>query len=326
MEQVDANPGLARHHARLVDGEPLGQGRSGHAVELERRHVDAPHPLDEELDQLGILAVDGERDPAPTPLLAVGPCDPLHHREEVAEVVGVGHGVGGGVRGGGGQVQPLVEHVVLEAGDPGLGHHPVDLVELRGGHGRDVEAVVTMGPTPGPVQDLRQDLPVRTGLVQIVTAGAEVADDAGGAADQGRLRLRRRVELNRPIDAEVEVAVDAAGEDDPAPCVDRVVRLCAGYLIGDGGDPPIPYPDGDLCRLIQAGQHHPAVADHDVVTAHASSSSDLLPPGPAGSRTAASPVATARAADAETLEHLPSSNQDGRDNGGRPVDSRPGQS
>ena len=78
---------------------------------------------------------------------------------------------------------------------------------------RDVEAVVDVRPSLGRGQDVGEHLPVGTGPVQVVGAGADVGDPGGHPALGGRAALGAGVLAELVVDPPVLVHVDDAGEE-----------------------------------------------------------------------------------------------------------------
>src|SRR5579862_191129 len=100
----------------------------------------------------------------------------------MTEVVIVGHGVvipAGGIRG---QIQALVKHVELERSHAEGFDQIVNLKQLIGGHDRQMKSVVGIEMSFGKLQHFRKNLAVGAGLIQVVVAGAEVAEKRGDAA------------------------------------------------------------------------------------------------------------------------------------------------
>src|SRR5207249_138295 len=122
----------------------------------------------EDADELGLLAVEAERD---TPRRAVPRRrggHPTHQEVEVTQVVRVGHCIGAAARRVRREGQPLVEHVVLERSDSRFAYQPVDLP------GRD------------PVGE-RGDATVAD--TDIAAEGTDVGHD-DGAVEHGRVVAR----------------------------------------------------------------------------------------------------------------------------------------
>ncbi len=258
VEQVHAHLRGVGEHARLVDRQPLREWRAALAVLLQRRQPEVARPAHEELDQLGVLAVEAEREPG-IGVVVARRGHGFHDPVEVAEVVLAGHRVRGRVRGVGREVEALVEEVVLEARHPGLRHEPGDLVHVAGVHRRDVEAVVGVAEALHLGEQLREDLPVGAGLVQVVVAGAEVRHDRGGAAHQRGLGLARGVLGERAVDAHVVVGVHRAGHDQEPARVDLLVGVRGHEVLRERSDA--------------------AVLDADRAAHHALAGEDDLPSG-----------------------------------------------
>src|SRR5262249_51890013 len=69
-------------------------------------------------------------------------------------------------------------------------------------------------------------------------------------------------------DADVKVRVDGAGQDSKASGIDELVGVGAGKVFRDRDDAAITDADGDVSRVFEPAQHHPAVGDDSVVAAH----------------------------------------------------------
>src|SRR5215211_803953 len=226
MEKVYGAMCVPGQNGDLRDGEVFGEGGARGAVSFESRE-DAFlfDSLAEDPDQLGLLAVDRERDARAVVALALSSRHLLHDLEEVPEVVVLAHRVAPGVAGGAGEVEAFVEHVVLEGGDSVLGDEAFDLAYLLPDHRRQMVAVVHAGVSLRGLQDLREDLRVRTTLFEIVAPGPEVAYDARHPTRERRERLALRILREVAVDAEVEVRVHGPREHQLALGVDGFVGI-----------------------------------------------------------------------------------------------------
>src|SRR5579862_5402945 len=100
----------------------------------------------------------------------------------MAEVVIVGHGVvitAGGIRG---QIQALVKHVELERSHAEGFDQIVNLKQLIGSHDGEMKPVVGIEMSFRKLQHFRKNLAVGAGLIQVVVAGSEIAEDCSDAA------------------------------------------------------------------------------------------------------------------------------------------------
>ena len=236
MEQIHRAARGVGQHERLGDRELLGQRWPRAMVAFESRRPRALHLFDEHADQLGLLAVQAQRDAAVRSVFLGRGGDLSHEQVEVAEVVGVGHRISAAARRVRREIQPLVEHVVFERSDPLLADEPVDLAELLGRHHADVVAEIGVRVSDGGRDHLGKDGSIGAALVEIVLPGAEVADDRGDAANQRRGRLAPRVGGQVAVDPDVEVRVHRARKDQPAARVDDRIGLARGDRVDQRGD------------------------------------------------------------------------------------------
>src|SRR5688572_29346874 len=103
----------------------------------------------------------------------------------MTEVVVRRHRVTGRVVGVSGQIEPAVEHVVLERDDALLGGKTPDLRDVLLDHWREMEAEVDPRVAGHGVERLRQDLAVRAALPEVMRTRPEVGEDGGHAAGDG---------------------------------------------------------------------------------------------------------------------------------------------
>ena len=75
------------------------------------------------------------------------------------------------------------------------------------------------------LQDLGEDLRVRTTLSEIVAARPEVADDARDAPRERRERLAARILRDITVDAKMEVGIHRTREYEFPRCVYYLVRV-----------------------------------------------------------------------------------------------------
>src|SRR5207249_11259733 len=139
--------------------------------------------------------------------------------------------------GGTGKIEPFVEHVVLEGGHAVPLHERGYLPDLRAQHRSEVVSEVDARAAGGGVEHLREDVLVGAALVEVVMPRSEVADDARHTPDEGRERLRRRVLPDVSVDAEMEVGIDGAGDDEQSSSVDHLIRVGDVLGLADRGDP-----------------------------------------------------------------------------------------
>ncbi len=210
MEQVHRTARGVGQHEGFGDRELLGQRRPRPVIAFEAARTRSLHLLDEHADELGLLAVEAQGNTAVGAVLDRGRGDLAHQEIEMAEVVGVGHRVGAPARRVRGEVQALVEHVVLERADSLHADEPVHLVELLGRHHADVVAEVRVRVAARRRDDLGEDRPVGSTLVEIMLARAEVAQDRGHSTRERRGRLALRVGGQVAIDSDVKVRVHCA--------------------------------------------------------------------------------------------------------------------
>src|SRR5438445_3905962 len=171
-------------------------------------------------------------------VLPRGGGDLTHEEGKVAEVVGVGHRIGAAARGVRGEIQALVEHVVLERADPLLADEPVHLAELLGRHHAEVVPEIGVSMADGRGDDLGEDRPVGTALVQVVLARAEVAEHRGDTARQRGGRLAPGVGREIAVDADVKVRVYRARKHQLAAGVHDGVGVARCDRVDQRGDTP----------------------------------------------------------------------------------------
>ena len=200
-------------------------------------------------------------------VLPRGGGDLPHEEVQVAEVVGVGHRVGAAARGVRGEIQALVEHVVLERADPLLADEPVHLAELLGRHHADVVPEIGVRMADGRRDDLGEDRPVGAALVQVVLSRAEVAEDRGDAARQRGARLAPDVGREIAVDPEVEVRVYRARKHQLAASVHDGVGVARGDRVDQRGD--MPGTDADIAAQgPHVGNDHRAIQNGGIVARH----------------------------------------------------------
>lgn len=270
VEEVDGAAGGIGKEDRLCHGEALGQRRTGAVVCLEPFQGRALHPLDENPDQLGVLAVQAEGDASFRPIPPGGLGHLLHEEVEVPQVIGLGHDILASPRRVRGQVEPLVEHVVLERAHPLVRHEPVYLLELVSRHNGDVVAIIGVGVSVRGGEDLWEDLSVRTALVEIVPASTEVADDRGHASHQRGFRLALRVLWEGAVDPQVEMGIHRTRQDHLPLGVDHLLGLRRVDALREGSDPPAA--DAHVVvTLADVRDDDCAVHDRQIIGLHAPS-------------------------------------------------------
>src|SRR5438093_265959 len=265
VEQVDGAARRVGQHHRLGDRQPLGQRWAGAMVALEAARPRAPHFLDEDADELGLLAVEAERD---TPTRAVPRRrggHPTHQEVEVTQVVRVGHRIGAAARRVRREVQPLVEHVVLERADSLFADQPVDLVELLRRHDAEVVAEVRVCVARRGGDDLGKDRAIRTTLVEVVLARPEVAQHRRDATRERGGGLARRVGGEVTVDADVKVRVDRPRKDEAPTRVHDVGRIPGRDPVGERGDATVA--DTDIAAEGTDVGHDDGAVEHGRVVA-----------------------------------------------------------
>ena len=95
----------------------------------------------------------------------------------------------------------------------------------------------------GRRHDLGKDRAVRAGLVQVVLARPEVADDSRHAAGERRARLALGVVGKIAVDADVEVRVHRARKHQPAAGVEDLGRFGGSDRVGQRRDAPAAHAD-----------------------------------------------------------------------------------
>jgi hypothetical protein len=236
-------------------------------VALEAAGTRTLHLLDEHADELGLFAVEAQRDATVGAVLPRGRRDLPHEEVEMAEVVSVGHRIGTPARRVRGEVQALVEHVVLERANPLLADEPIHLVQLLGRHHADVIPEVGVRAADRRRDDLGEDRPVGPALVEIVLPGAEVAEDRGHAARERGGRLAPRVGGEVAIDPDVEVRVYRPWEHQLAAGVHDGAGVARRDRVDQRGDAP--GADADVAaQRAHVGNDDRAIQNGGIVAGH----------------------------------------------------------
>ena len=140
-----------------------------------------------------------------------------------------------------------------------LAHERGDFGELLRGHDREVVPVVGVRVPLGEPEDLGEDRRVRPRLVEVVAAGPEVREHRRDTADERRRGLAPGVLRVGPVDAQMEVRVDRAGQDELPARIDHRVGARA-IEIADRDD--------DAVARRDVHEHRPDVRQHGGPAAH----------------------------------------------------------
>ena len=108
---------------------------------------------------------------------------------------------------------------------------------------------------------------VRAGLVQVVLARPEVADDARHAAGERGARLALGVVREIAVDADVEVRVHRAGEHQQAAGVEDLGRFGGRDRVGQRDDAATAHADV-AAEGAEVRDHDAATEDRQVVPRH----------------------------------------------------------
>ena len=185
---------------------------------------------------------------------------------------------------GGFAVQPVtaVKHEDLERRDAVFAREVVHLAEVRGFDRRHVIAVVDPEATLRQFQHFGHDLAVRTAAVEVVVPGADVVQAGSDAAHGGRLALAHRVLGQRPVDADMHVGIDAAGESQKLFGVEHLARVLGADFRREPRHLAVRDADVEAVHSRSVRAHHARILDHEIKSLHFGFS--FLVSGSAGSR------------------------------------------
>ena len=167
-------------------------------------------------------------------------------------------------------VEPVaaVEHKNLERRHPVFEREVLHLAEMPAFDRRHVIAVVHPETSLRQLAHFGHDFAVRAAAVEIILTGADIIEARGDTAHRGGLAFADRILGKRPIDADMHVRVDAAGEGQQP----FGVEYLAGILGADFRCQPrhLAVLDGDV-EAVHPGlvrAHHARVLDDEIKTLH----------------------------------------------------------